>query len=275
MSGYRTARGVTDNVTSVSAVLAHQGDWQEPPGGLPPNSAAAVVEAVRAGADGAEIDARMSADGVVVVHHDAVLGADDTARGCRVPPGTPICQLKRDEVAHLSTLVELFDGLQAWVAEAPGTRTAVLNVELKDLPGEPGWDQAHTLAREVARLVMEAGAGEWPAPAGGTGLRVVVSCFDPAPLAELRRQAPQLATGLLISARYDWRPMMSLNPGWRTVHPEHPHASPELFETASAAGLAVVPWTVDDPAKAAALVGMGATGVITNRPRSVLAALGR
>jgi glycerophosphoryl diester phosphodiesterase len=52
-------------------------------------------------------------------------------------------------------------------------------------------------------------------------------------------------------------------------------AGPELFSAASAAGLAVVPWTVDDTSRAVALAGMGAAAVITNRPRSVLAALGR
>lgn len=179
-------------------------------------------------------------------------------------------------MGHLSTLVELLDAAKTWAGERPeGTSAPVLNVELKDLPGEPGWDEAHTLAREVARLLVEAGAGEWPGPGGGARLRVIVSSFDPDALVELRRQAPRLATGLLLGAGADWREAISGHRGWRAVHPEHVDAGPELFSAASAAGLVVVPWTVDDPARAAALASMGAAGIITNRPRSVLSALGR
>jgi glycerophosphoryl diester phosphodiesterase len=87
--------------------------------------------------------------------------------------------------------------------------------------------------------------------------------------------APGLATGLLLERGTDWQVAMSGVAGLRGVNPAELDAGPELFAAASAAGLAVVPWTVDDPARAAALAALGAAGVITNRPRSVLAALGR
>lgn len=56
-----------------------------------------------------------------------------------------------------------------------------------------------------------------------------------------------------------------------------PFTTPELVGSAHAAGLDVVPYTVDDPATMDALVGLGVDGLITNYPdrlRDVLAARG-
>ena len=258
-------------------MIAHRGDWLEGPGPLPQNSVAAVLQALDAGADGAEVDARMTADGVIVLHHDAHLGADDAGAGCRLPPGAAICDARASEVGHLGTLSGLLEALAEWAGRGAGAgeEAPVLNVELKDLPGEPGWDAGYHLVHDVARLLVEAGAGEWPGPRGGEPVRVIVSSFDPAALAELRRLAPGLATGLLLAPGADWWAAFSGAVRLRAVNPADADAGPELFAAASRAGLAVVPWTVDDPARAAALGAMGAAGVITNRPRSVLAALGR
>ena len=261
----------------MTVVIAHRGDWLEGPGGLLQNSVGAVLQALGAGADGAEVDARMTADGVVVLHHDAHLGADDAGAGCRLPSGTAICDARAGEVGHLSTLSGLLEALAGWSerGEGAGGEAPVLNVELKDLPGEPGWDAGLRLVHDVAGLLVEAGVGEWPGPAGSARVRVIVSSFDPAALAEVRRVAPGLATGLLLARGADWRAALSGAVGLRAVNPAEADAGPELFAAARATGLAVVPWTVDDPARAAALAAMGAAGVITNRPRSVLAALGR
>ena len=260
----------------MTLVIAHQGDWLEAPGRPRPNTVDAVVVALRAGADGAEFDVRMTADGEVVMHHDSHIGDGDIAAGCPLPVGTAVTSVKREEVSHLSTLVELLEAVSGWSGEHAGASgPPVLNVELKDLPGQPGWDAAHTLARHVARLLVEAGVGEWPGPDEGARVRVIVSSFDPGALVELHREAPQLATGLLLAGGGDWRRALSQEGAWRAVHPEHVDADQGLFDAASAAGLAVVPWTVDDPARAVALASIGAAGIITNRPRSVLRALGR
>jgi glycerophosphoryl diester phosphodiesterase len=261
----------------VTAVIAHRGDWLEGPGPLPQNSVAAVLQALDAGADGAEVDARMTADGVIVLHHDARLGADDAHAGCRLPSGTAICDARASEVGHLGTLSGLLEALAEWAGRGGGAGedAPVLNVELKDLPGEPGWDAGYRLVHDVARLLVEAGAGEWPGPRGSAPVRVIVSSFDPVALAELRRLSPGLAAGLLLAPGADWRAALPGAVGLRAVNPADADGGPELFAAASAAGLAVLPWTVDDPVRAAALAAMGAAGVITNRPRSVLAALGR
>jgi len=45
-----------------------------------------------------------------------------------------------------------------------------------------------------------------------------------------------------------------------------PYTTPELVAEAHAAGMAVVPWTIDDPATMASLLDAGVDGIITNYP---------
>ena len=50
--------------------LAHRGDWR----GVPENTLAAFAAALAIpGCDGLELDVQRSADGVLVIHHDATL----------------------------------------------------------------------------------------------------------------------------------------------------------------------------------------------------------
>ena len=52
-----------------------------------------------------------------------------------------------------------------------------------------------------------------------------------------------------------------------------PYTTPELVAEAHAAGLAVVPWTIDDPATMASLMDAGVDGIITNYPDRLRALL--
>ena len=70
-------------------VLGHRGDSIN----FPENTLAALEGALRAGADGAECDVRLSGDGVPVVFHDSVLERSTSGRG-RLS-GHTISQLKK------------------------------------------------------------------------------------------------------------------------------------------------------------------------------------
>jgi glycerophosphoryl diester phosphodiesterase len=52
-----------------------------------------------------------------------------------------------------------------------------------------------------------------------------------------------------------------------------PYTTPELVEEAHAAGIAVIPWTIDDPATMASLIDAGVDGLITNYPDRLRALL--
>src|SRR6202044_3720217 len=55
-----------------TAVFAHGGCTE---GGLGENTVEAFAEARRLGADGVELDVRLTKDGALAVHHDAVIAA--------------------------------------------------------------------------------------------------------------------------------------------------------------------------------------------------------
>jgi glycerophosphoryl diester phosphodiesterase len=99
-----------------------------------------------------------------------------------------------------------------------------------------------------------------------------VSSFDPASLAQLREDAPGASAALLLDTAADWRRELAGAEGLRGVHPAEADAGPELFVEAAARELAVVPWTVDEPRRAAELAALGAAGLITNKPRALLRA---
>ena len=119
-------------------VIAHRGDWLEDDHRGTQNTIVAVLSALDAGADGAEVDARLSADGTVVLHHDAEIGAGDLELGCGAAEGTALCLLGDGDLRHLSTLAELLSALAppGTAARGGGQRSpVVLNIELKSSPG--------------------------------------------------------------------------------------------------------------------------------------------
>src|ERR1700689_4167004 len=140
-------------------VLAHRGGdgpWRE-------NSLEAFAGALEAGADGVEPDARRTADGRLVVHHDAEIAGLG-----------PLHSLKADQ------LPAWLPGLDQALAGCAG---AVVNVEIKNTPLEPGFDPQETLAVGVGAAVRPA----TPGPA-----RVIVSSFWPANLQAVRQADPEL-----------------------------------------------------------------------------------
>ena len=118
-------------------VIAHRGASRL----APENTTVAFRTAVSVGADGIELDARRTADGVIVVHHDARL-ADG-----RVIVDTPWRELPE----HVPTLGAALDACAgAWV-----------NVEIKNSPAEPDFDADDRVAVEVLATLAERGAGRW------------------------------------------------------------------------------------------------------------------
>lgn len=222
-------------------ILAHRGASRV----APENTLEAFVQAARVGADGVELDVRRSADGALVVHHDAEL-----------PGRGPIASLVAAE------LPSSVPGLDA-ALDACGD--LLVNIELKALPGEPDFDPTYGLGRMVARLV--AGRGR----AG----RVVVSSFDLSALDATLAAEPALVTGWLTPSWYDQTSALEtvIAHGHRALHPHHEAVTPALVAAAHAAGIAVATWTVDDPDRIRQLVAAGVDAIITNVPDVARAAL--
>lgn len=205
------------------------------------------MAAARLGADGVELDVRRGADGALVVHHDAVL-----------PDGRAISNVSTSEIPAEVPLLD---------AALDACAGLLVNIEVKNAPNEADWDPAESIARAIARLVVDRGAQS----------HVIVSAFSLASIDAVRDEAPTVPTGWLTLPGYDQLGALEsvVERGHHAVHPHHSAVNPELVDAAHGAGLRLYTWTVDDPERIAELADWGVDGVITNVPDVALAALGR
>ena len=172
------------------AVQGHRGS-PDPGAGIIENTLASFMRARELGADGVELDVRMTADGALAVHHDPVVPGVGTVAelaASALPPSVPL----------LASALEVCAGL-------------VVNIEIKNLPGEPGFDPDNGIAEAVVDLVREADRAS----------TVVISCFWPATLDAVRRAHPDLATGLLLAPWFDPDQAVAtaLDHGCTAIHP--------------------------------------------------------
>ncbi len=207
------------------------------------NTLEAFTEARRLGADGVELDARLTADGALAVHHDAEVpgfGPIAALRAAELPPHIPL----------LADVLAVCDGM-------------LVNVEIKNAPQDPGHDPTEAVAALTATAIEEAGWTE----------RVLVSSFQLTTLRAVQVADGRLALGALWG--FDVRPESGLAEaaaeGFRAVHPFISFVTPELVAQAHDAGLAINVWTVNTDADLAAMVALGVDAVITDRLREALA----
>lgn len=223
------------------SVFAHRGAS----GVARENTIAAFALAVAAGADGVELDVRRSADGALVVHHDAEidgLGLIRDLRAAELPDWVPL----------LDQAVEACSGLE-------------VNIEIKNLPTEPDFDPDEELAAQVAAFVVDGCLVE----------RAIVSSFNLKAIERVRAAEPAVATGYLTLPIWDQRACLAQvrAGGHRALHPQHLAVNAELCRAARDEGVAVNTWTVDDPDRMLWLAEAGVDAIITNRPEVGLAAL--
>ena len=117
----------------------------------------------------------------------------------------------------------------------------------------------------------------------------MVQSFDWRTLQVIQKEAPEIRTMYLSTPRTvapagPGRPSLwvagfapELQPGSsvpKAIHaaggriwgPHHEYLTPEQLAEAHALGIAVIPWTVNDPATMARLIDMGVDGIISDRP---------
>ncbi len=231
---------------SAMAVLAHRGS-PDPATAVGENTIGAFQRARHLGADGVELDVRLTADGAMAVCHDAVL--------------TGIGPIAATVAAELPDLVPL---LPAALDACSGM---TVNIEIKNLPGDPGFDPGEHLARQVGDLVVGCGRTS----------SVVVSSFWPGSLQAVHDLHPAIATGFLLAGWPDPAAGVAAAAGFgcAAVHPEAAMVTPTLVEEAHAAGLSVATWTVNDRARLLAARSAGVDTVITDDVALALAVIGR
>src|SRR3954454_8862381 len=224
-------------------ILGHRGAVHPT---APENTLAAVERALRQGADGVEVDVRVTADGVPVCHHDPSM--ERTADDRRLVAMTPYAELPwigSHRIPRLSEVVDLVAG------------RGLLVVELK----APGWPalEAPESVSAVADVLRRHRLDH-----------VSVSSFDRLRLRAFRTLGIGCPTALLGRPAV---PLLGLlRQAVKDRHPEvHPHlssvlAQPACVEGAHDEGLRVTSWTVDRPADLKALRDLGVEAVISDDP---------
>lgn len=220
-------------------VFAHRGGAKLGP----ENTLETFSRGLAAGADGLEVDVRLSRDGKVVVMHDPTVNRTTPGRG-RVSEFTAE-QLSAWGVPRLA---EVF-------ARYP---EALFIIELKEANGG--------LARKVVDLVREHGA---------VG-RVALGSFHAGPLRVAREIEPRIPTGaskpeirVALYASY-----LGIAPFWASYQslqvPERSRGrrvvSRRFVRAAHRAGLAVHVWTVDEERDIRRLIDWGVDAIISDRP---------
>lgn len=276
---------------------------------MPENTMAAFEHALKIGVTTLETDLAMTRDGVLVLSHDPLLNPALT----RTPdgrwlasPGPAIRSLTLDELHRFD--VGRLDPASSYGRQWPlqaavdgaglpmlaqllalGPRGVRFNLETKITPTS-GSDvpPAEQFARALVEEIRRSGQAE----------RVTVQSFDWRTLVASRRLAPEIPTACLTiqSANFDtvraeadgasrWHaglkladhggslPRLVRAAGCSTWSPFWRNLTGELVQEAKALGLAVLPWTVNDPADLDRMIALGVDGFITDYPDRARAAM--
>jgi glycerophosphoryl diester phosphodiesterase len=216
-------------------VLGHRGASAE----VPENTLPAFERALDLGAEGVELDVRMSADCVPVVIHDDTV--DRTTDGRGVVRSFTASQLAALD-AGAGAGVPLLEEIAAWAA----SRDCWLNVELK----ERGTESA------TVGVLRRAGLRE----------RILISSFDSAVVAEVGRAGPEF-TRYLLAERWDAAMARArIACGASGVCLGVDGATPAALRALAAESIPVVVWTADEPERIRELLEAGVSAIISNVP---------
>lgn len=227
---------ITGELAGGVRVVGHRG-W---PTRYPDNVLAGIMAAADV-ADMVEVDVRSASDGTLVLSHDPYIGGMAIAE-------TPWTDLAAVDVGEGHRPVEL----ARVMAELPDFP---LNLEIKNFPGQPGFDSEHGLGLRTAAVARP---GD------------LLTCFYWPTIDAVRDASPETATGLLLD--HDWNLAdavdHALSHGHEAVAPQFQLAlsSGAAVRSAVEAGLSVAVWTLNDASIAKELASMGVTAIITDDP---------
>ena len=199
----------------------------------------------------AELDAKLSADGVVFLLHDPTLERTTSGSGrADALSWRELAQLDAGAWHSAQYAGEPIPTL-ATIARWSRANGVVLNIEIKPTPGRER-ETGAAIALDCQSLW--ANAGDLP----------LLSSFAEAALAAARDVAPELPRAYLTDRLpEDWRDRVT-RLGCMAVDVKHTLLTRERVAEFRAAGLRVCAWTVNDPARAHELLAWGVDTVITD-----------
>ena len=235
----------------------------------PENTLAAFEHGLAAGADGLELDVRLTRDGVVIVHHDAHVERTTDGRG-------DVAELTLDDLQALDAGYRFAAADGSFPYRGRGVRIPTLREVLGRCPEAALIVELKTGSERLAHAVLD------ELHAAGALPRAAVGAFSTAGLRSIRRREPRLRTG---AAREETR--WALYRTWvRWPHGTRPYAefqvpersgrtrivTPAFVAHAHRAGLLVKVWTVNERADMDRLLAWGVDAIISDYPDVAAAA---
>lgn len=232
--------------------IAHRGAGKL----APENTLAAFRLGASHGYRAFECDVKLSADGVPFLLHDATL--QRTTNGHGTAGERAWSELSRLDAggwhsrSYAGEPIPSFEALARWCLR----NGHALDIEIKPTPGQE-LETGRVVGRETRRLWAATDrTGAAPPP--------LFTSFRPESLQGARQTAPEVRRGLLLDTLWD---------GWFDVATSLDCAAcvtnynlmdGALIDRLHGAGLRALVYTVNDPAEAQRLVGLGIDGIVTD-----------
>ena len=240
---------MSENISSRPLILGHRGASAY----APENTLAAFRLAREQGADGIELDAKLSADGFVVIMHDTTV--DRTTNGTGKVSALTYYELRQLDAGSwydpkfrgepIPTLEDVFSAVG---------RDLLVNVELTNYS-----TLADALPEKVAALVIKMDLEK----------QVIFSSFSPTNLVKIRKFLPTAPLALLTPAGAAGalsRFMLGGSVPKEALHPYYSDVTASLVERYHKKGRKVNVWTVDDAQEMLRLQALHVEAIITDDP---------
>jgi len=240
--------------TGKVVVVGHRGALAH----APENTLASFAMARSLGAHAFECDLRLTADGAVVVMHDATVDRVTNGRGA-------VADLTLAELRELDAGLHFgpeFAGQRiptlAEVMEAARSLDLDLVLEIK---GEP--EPARSLVTQTVEAVL----------ASGWAPRTAIISFHHPCLAWVKELTDEIVTGILYGHGTPDPISEARSVGASSIRPHHSRVTRAVAEAAHEAGLCLHTWVVNDPGQALQMAELGVDSLGTDTPGRVAAAL--
>lgn len=251
-------------------VFAHRGG-----GGLyPENTLGAFEYSARMGVDVLELDVHATADGTLVVHHDATVDRTTDGRG-RISEMTLAAVKKLDAGFPFTS-----DGGKTFPFRGRGIQIPTLEEIFAALPAmtfnvEPK-QATPSIVKPLCEMIRARKMTD----------RVIVGAFRQAAIDEFRQLCPEVATSATPSEAIEFLTRSgtglsdAYTPPMQALQiPENlgklPVVTKEFVERAHRKNLKVHVWTINETADMERLISVGVDGIMTDYPDKLLNLLGR
>lgn len=222
----------------------------------PENTLSSIRQAHREGASWVEFDVKLTADGVPILMHDDRLKRTTDGKG-------KVAKVSNHDLQDLDA--GTWFGAAFAGERVPSLRAALdlcaslglgINVELKPCPGR---------AEETAKATLEVVDEIWP----DNLPQPLFSSFDRASLSLVNAIKPDAHLGLLCTrVPRNWFDLIT-EYGCSTLNVSNHWIRQKHIDAATAKGIPVLVYTVNDPSRAEKLIRSGVTSVFTDRVKIV------